>query len=109
LATEDEVGETAVKVEYASKDLELIATDARADSGYPQAVVKIFRRRMQLIEAAIDERDFYALKSLHYEKLKGKRDHQRSMRINDQWRLVIEIKKAEPKNVVRIIEIEDYH
>jgi proteic killer suppression protein len=45
---------------------------------------------MQYIRAASDERDFYALKSLHYEKLHGKRSHQRSMRLNDQFRLILQ-------------------
>jgi Txe/YoeB family toxin of Txe-Axe toxin-antitoxin module len=52
---------------------------------------------------------FYAQKSLRFEKLKGKRDHQRSMRINDQWRLILEIEGTAPKKTVRIVGIEDYH
>jgi len=64
---------------------------------------------MQSIRAALDERDFYAQKSPHFEKLQGKRDHQRSMRINDQWRLIVEIMGEPPNKKVWIIGIEDYH
>jgi len=49
------------------------------------------------------------MKSLHFEKLKGNRDHQRSMRLNDKWRLVIEIRPSQPKNVVVVVGVEDYH
>ena len=63
---------------------------------------------MQLIRAARDERDFYALKSLHYEKLKGRRSHQRSMRPNDQWRLIIELEKGPSETTVVVIHKEDY-
>jgi len=64
---------------------------------------------MQFIRAAADERDFYAMKSLHFEKLKGARDHQRSVRLNDQWRLVLEFEGKGQTKVVVVKEIEDYH
>jgi proteic killer suppression protein len=69
----------------------------------------VYRRRLQLIRAAPDERDFYAMKSLHYEKLKGARQHQRSMRLNDRLRLIVELADNESDKRVRIVAIEDYH
>ena len=98
-----------MKICYDSSELEELATDARCKSGHPPATVKAFRRRVQQIEAAVDERDFYALKSLHYEKLAGKRSRQRSMRLNKKMRLILEIESASPKNIVHIVCIEDYH
>jgi len=50
-----------------------------------------------------------AMRSLNFERLKGKRNHQCSFRINDQWRLIVEIEKQDDGNVVVIINIEDYH
>ena len=79
------------------------------DGGYPPGVVKQFRKRLALIRAAADERDFYALKSLHYEKLKGNRQHQRSMRLNDSLRLILELEEDGPNRVVIVVSIEDYH
>ena len=76
--------------------------------GYPQAVVKMFRKRMQTIRAAEDERAFYALKSLRFERLKGDRSGQQSMRLNDQWRLVMEIEGAGTEKVVLVVSIEDH-
>ena len=98
-----------MEVRFADKDLDKLETDPRFDAGYPQEVVRKFRLRMQLIRQAEDERDFYAMKSLHYEKLKGKRSHQRSMRLNQQWRLVLTIEQARDQKVVVVISIEDYH
>ncbi len=64
---------------------------------------------MQHIRAAADERDFYAMKSLHYEKLAAPRDHQHSMRLNDQYRLIIEVaEESETKHII-VVGIEDYH
>ena len=64
---------------------------------------------MQVIRAALDERVFYAMKSLHYEKLKGDRVGQRSMRLNDQWRLILRIEEDDTGKLVVIVSIDDYH
>lgn len=79
------------------------------DGGYPSGVVRAFRKRLALIRASPDERDFYALKSLHFERLKGDRRHQRSMRLNDKYRLILELKSDGGQRVVEIVGIEDYH
>ena len=96
-------------VEFLDKELDRLETDADFQGSCGRAVIKAFRKRMQQIRAAEDERDLYALKSLHFEKLKGKRAPQRSVRLNDQGRLILEIIPGQPKNRVRICGIEDYH
>lgn len=89
--------------------LERLEQDPQYTGGFEPGVVKAFRKRVQLIRSALDERDFYALKSLHYEKLKGERQHQRSMRLNDQWRLILEVETVGAGRVVVVVAIEDYH
>src|SRR5437879_4542071 len=96
-------------VYHPDKKLERLEYDEDYDAGFSAEVVRMYRKRMQLMRAARDERDFYALKSLHYEKLKGKRSHQRSMRLNARWRVILEIKPAKPKNIIIVVSIEDYH
>ena|SRR5947207_12391331 len=86
--------------------------DDKADftGGYSRAIIKAFRSRMQLIRAAADVRTFYGLKSLHFEKLKGKRHRQHSMRLNKQFRLIVEIEKdSAGAQMLVILGIEDYH
>lgn len=94
---------------FTDDSLDRLETDPRFDGGYSQAVVKAFRRRMQQIRAAVDERDFRGLVSLHFEKLKGGRSHQYSMRLNDQWRLIVEFERQKDRKSIVIIGIEDYH
>jgi proteic killer suppression protein len=65
--------------------------------------------RIQQIDAALDERAFYALKSLHFEKLKGDRAGQYSMRLNNQWRFILGFKKDLSGKIVVVVEIEDFH
>ena len=104
-------GETASKmnVQFASDTLERLDAETDFNANYAVEIVKGFRKLMRFIRAALDERDFRAMRSLNFEKLKGDRSHQYSMKINKQWRLIIEIEKAEPTNTIVVVAIEDYH
>jgi proteic killer suppression protein len=97
-----------MEVRHERSELDRLEKDPAFDDRRPPAVVKAFRKRMQFIRAASDERTFYSMKSLHYEKLKGDRAGQSSMRLNDQWRLILRLEGESPKTAV-IIEIADYH
>ena len=76
---------------------------------YLVAVVRGYRKVMQVIRAATDERDLRGMRSLNFEKLVGDREGQHSFRLNGKWRLIVTIEKATPKNTVVVIEIVDYH
>ena len=90
------------------KILERLEQDERVSAGFSPAIVKVFRRRMQMIRAAPDERDFYVLKSLHFEKYQAY-PGQYSMRLNDQYRLIVEIESESQAKTVVIVGIKDYH
>ena len=96
-------------VEFQDASLQRLEADASYTGSFDAAVVRVFRKRMQLIRAAIDERAFYAMKSLHFEKLKGDRQGQHSMRLNDQWRLILRMATAATGKRVLILSIADYH
>ena len=98
-----------MEVSFADDDLEQIYIEASADGGFVPGLVTAYRKRIQFIYEAKDERDLRAWKSLHFEKLKGNRKHQHSIRLNDQYRLIIEFEGKADDKVVVIIEIEDYH
>jgi len=89
--------------------LDRLETDPNFTAGFAHALVKAFRKKMQLIRAARDERDLRAMKSLHFEKLKGSRRHQYSIRLNDQYRLIVELEEHAGSKKVKIVGIEDYH
>lgn len=98
-----------MEVEFADENLDRLETDLQFEAGFDRATVKGFRKVMQAIRAAPDERDFYALKGLHFEKLEGARSHERSMRVTKKWRLIMELTGEAPNKVVKIKGIEDYH
>jgi toxin HigB-1 len=98
-----------LEVKFHRTDLDRLEIDATFTAGYSQAIVKAFRKRLQQIRAADDERAFYGLKSLHFEKLSGNRQHQHSIRLNDQWRLILQFERSGADKVVCVVDIEDYH
>lgn len=98
-----------MEVEFDDPDLDHLETDPRFTLGMAPGIVRGFRKAMQAIRAAHDERDLYASRGLGFEKLKGKRAHQHSLRLNKQWRLIVELKDWQKSKKVRVIGIEDYH
>lgn len=98
-----------MNVEFADDDLDRLETDRKFTAGFGAAVVQGYRRRMQAIRSAPDERTLYASRSMRFEKLKGSRRGQHSLRINDQWRLILELRGRGAEKIVRVIEIVDYH
>ena len=97
-----------MEVRFDDDELDRLETGT-GDGRFPQAVVKAYRKRMQMIRAASTTQTFYALKSLHFEKLKGDRSGEHSMRLNDQWRLIVRIEEGAIQVVAVICSIEDYH
>ncbi len=96
--------------EFKKKKLEALYTEEKNAHKYP-GVVDDFFEVMAIIDAAVDERDLYAQKGLRFEKLQGKRgkEGQRSLRLNDQWRLIVRLDEDEQGHFLTIIDIEDYH
>jgi proteic killer suppression protein len=96
-------------VEFDDPELDRLEVDATFDAGFAPEIVRGFRKVMQVIRAAPDERDLYRLRELRFEKLKGKRKHQHPLRINDQWRLIVELRGEGAGKRVGVVEIADYH
>ena len=94
---------------FKSSALEQLYTARKDAHLYPPEVVKGFFRVMAIIRSARDERDFRALRSLNYEALQGQRRHQNSLRLNQQWRLIVERHEDEDGRLLWVIDIEDYH
>jgi proteic killer suppression protein len=98
-----------MRVEFADDDVARICTDEAHRMGLPFAVIKAARRKLIQMEAARDERDMRNLKGLNYKKLHGPREGQRSIRVNDQYRIVFTMSDGEDSPVLTIIEIGDTH
>jgi len=96
-------------VDFKDDHLRLLFTDRAAELGLPISVIQSARKKIHFLEAAPDERTLRSWKSLHYEKLRGNREGQRSIRINLQWRIVLELDAECQPPKIMILEIVDYH
>ena len=85
-----------------------IASDLAANKRprkFPQSLVKAARRKLAMLEAAVELNDLRVPPANHLEALKGDRKGQHSIRINLQWRVCFIWTDQGPKEV----EIVDYH
>ena len=71
----------------------------------PQDIQQVAYRKLRMLNNAIDLNDLRIPPANRLEKLKGDRDGQYSIRINDQWRICFDWLNGDALNV----EIVDYH
>ena len=98
-----------MRIVFAADELALIETDEAGATRLPVAVIKSARRKLTVLRAAPDDRSLRNWKSLRYEKLKGNREGQRSIRINNQYRMVFRLDDEIVPPTITILSIEDYH
>ena len=98
-----------MRVRFGNEDLALVETNQAHRLKLPVEVVQTTRRRLRFLRQARDERDIYAMVSLHYEQLIGDRQGQRSIRLNGKWRIILEIdRECDPMEIV-ILEVSNHY
>ncbi|MCK4787879.1 MAG: type II toxin-antitoxin system RelE/ParE family toxin [Desulfobacteraceae bacterium] len=96
-------------IRFRDSKLDRLAFDETYVGKWSPALVRAYRKRVNQIRQASNQQVLYAFRSLRLEKLKGKMQGKYSMRINDQFRLIVRFAKKNGKDTVIIIKIEDYH
>ena len=100
-----------MEVEFEDDDLRRLYEEAefRLPRFGPE-LTKAYRKRVQFIVSAADRRDLYAMRSNRLEKLKGDREGQHSLRVTDQWRLLVRFEEVETGGEKAVILVmDDYH
>ena len=86
--------------------------------GLGPEVTRAFRKKVGFLAAAQSELDLRNYRALHFEKLKGDRAGQHSIRLDRQWRLILRIEddgrsrettRRSSGRLLIIVEIVDYH
>lgn len=98
-----------MKIEFGDDDLARICTDQAHKLGLPIGVIKSARRKLVVLHGAPDERTLRNWKSLNYKKGKGDRHGERSIRLNDQYRMVFTIDDSQQPPVLTVVKIGDTH
>ena len=98
-----------MRIVFLDKKLEALYTHEKGAHRVDLAVLEAFFEVVAAVQAAKDPQDLRALKSFHYEKLKGNRKGDRSLRLHKGWRLVVREKRDGQGIYIEIVEIDDYH
>lgn len=99
-----------VVLEFDDDELRCLAYDASYHTKrWSTDVTKAYRKVIQLIDAAADERDLRAFKGLRLEQLKGRRAGTSAVRINSQYRLILRFTTSEDGRTAIVLEAVDYH
>lgn len=94
-----------MEVEFRDTKLELVETDRAAETKLPVGVINSLRNKLRFLRSVPDERSLRNWRSLHYEKMTN---NERSIRINDQYRLIFEIDTTRQPNKLTILRVWDH-
>jgi toxin HigB-1 len=99
-----------VKIEFADEELRRLYVGPEfVLPQFGQDLIRAYRKKIGFLASANSELDLRAYKALRYEKLRGDREGQHSVRLNQQWRLILRVETDEDERLLIIVEIVDYH
>jgi toxin HigB-1 len=79
--------------------------NGRCPKGFPSDLFPVARRKLGMLDAAVSLNSLRVPPANKLEALKGDRNGQHSIRINDQWRICFRWTNSGPEDV----EVVDYH
>jgi proteic killer suppression protein len=82
-----------------------LEVDASYSHGLPTAVVSLYRSRLQLLRAARDEHDLASMRCLALRPLNAPSRRHHSIRLNNQYCLIVELKKRPGDTFLQIVEV----
>jgi toxin HigB-1 len=95
-----------MKVVFANDSLGLVETAAAGETRLPAAVIKVARRKLTVLRAAVDGSSLQNWKSLRHE-IVG--DGRRFVHLNESYRMVFELNEQHEPPITTIIAIEAFH
>jgi proteic killer suppression protein len=99
-----------VRIDYADDDLRRLAEELNfRPKKWGRDLVAAYRKRIQILDSAKDEKDLSAMRSLDLEKLKGARAGHFSIRLKDQFTLLLTFRTEDEGRVAVVLELVDYH
>lgn len=101
-----------MKVAFKTKELELLYStpinEIKGKQKFSRVVIKQYQAKVTILMTIDALEKLYMIRSLNFEALKGERNGQHSIRLNKQFRLIIE-KKDENLVEIEIIEISKHY
>nr|WP_152823328.1 MULTISPECIES: type II toxin-antitoxin system RelE/ParE family toxin [unclassified Corynebacterium] len=99
-----------IQIRFHTDELRRLAEDpSYKPKRWNHELIRAYRKKISILHSATDERDLYAIRSLHLEQLSGNRADTSSIRLNKQFRLILRfITEIEGRTVI-VVELVDYH
>lgn len=91
-----------MQIEFADKKLALVETVDVPKTKLPISVIESMRNKLQFLRNVPDERSLRNWRSLHYERMEGE---ERSIRLNDQFRLIFTIDTECNPNKIKVLRV----
>ncbi len=99
-----------MRLHIESDELKRLFEDPRyAAPQFGRDLIKAYRKKIGFLAAAVSELDLRNYRALRFEKLTGDRAGQHSIRLNDQWRLILRLESDVEGPVLIVVDIVDYH
>jgi len=102
-----------MKVSFATDELQELyetpLTHLKGKRKYPHDIIKQYKKKVQLLIAVRKMEDLLPFKSLHFEYLKGDKKGQCSIRLNDQYRLILVPVSEDKIQIVIVNEISKHY
>lgn len=97
-----------MEIEYDDQDLARLEWDATFTNDWPPVLVRAFRKVINWVRNAPTWPALYEMKSLRVEKLKGDLKGFHSLRMNDQYRLIVKFRSEGTRGIVTVIGRGEY-
>lgn len=98
-----------MEIKYGDPDLRCLAEDptfVRPD--WNRETVVAYRKKIQCIRSAVDERDLRGARSLHLQEVAGPDAHTWSIRLNDHSQLALTLQKGSSGQLTAALTLTDH-
>ncbi|QHE73618.1 type II toxin-antitoxin system RelE/ParE family toxin [Rhodococcus sp. WAY2] len=98
-----------MQIEYGDEDLRRLAEDRDITSlRWERAVIAAYRKKLQIVDGAMDMRDLRAMRSVGLERIDtGSAENCYSIRLNEGYRLAFALRLEDADLVVVVLELVD--
>ena len=97
------------KAEYLTGLYETPLDEIKGKQPFGREIIKQYKKKVQLLVSLTKIEQLRQFRGLNFEYLKGDRKDECSIRLNDQYRLIFEIKNKHEIEIILINEISKHY
>lgn len=97
------------RTDYLAELYETSLDEIKGKHPFGREIIKQYKKKVQLLVGLTKIEQLRQFRGLNFEPLKGDREDEYSIRLNDQYRLIFEIKSNHKIEVILINEISKHY